>query len=400
MIKYNIGDVVDAKIGKIIIDDIALEKQKDGKNKTTYYCHCEKGHHFKRYGYAMNSCPICSGRIIVKGFNDISARNPELFDMLLDKEFGYTHAPHSNKKTDWICPTCDSIVNNVSPNQVLRQGLPCKKCSDGVSYGEKYILNLLELCGIKYIKEYSKTHADWCGEYRYDFYLPKYDWIIEVHGIQHYEDAWDKKDIVIANDINKKNLATQHVQNYVVIDARKSEKHLLKKSVLYSDLYYIIDPLYIEWTKVHTNSLRSNIKKAASMYNNDVLIKDIADSLSVSISTVHNYLVSASDVGLCNYNVEESKLKSYDFFKNNLTQINSKPILCVENGFVFSSSKKCDELSLDLLGKHLSSSNIRKVLNGERNHTGNYTFQYITRSDFNRIKTEEPDKAFGNFFSE
>lgn len=250
---YKIGDIIEARIGKVIIDDISLEKQKNGRNRTAYHCHCENGHTFKRYGYAMNSCPICSGRTIVKGFNDISTREPKLFNMLFDKEFGYTHAPHSNKKTDWVCQTCGSIIKNVPPSQVMRQGLPCNKCSDGISYGEKYIINLFELAEIKYIKEYSKSHADWCGNYRYDFYLPKYDWIVEVHGGQHYEDAWNKKEVVISNDNKKRDLAIKHVKNYIVLDARNSDKNILKKSILNSDLYYIINPMYVDWKGIHKN---------------------------------------------------------------------------------------------------------------------------------------------------
>lgn len=397
--KYAIGDVIDAKIGKIIIDDIGIKKQNNGRNKTIYSCHCENGHKFTRYSYAMNSCPVCSGRSIVKGVNDISTTNPPLFNMLSDKNFGYTHAQHSNKKTDWICPDCNSIVKNVPPSQILRQGLPCKKCSDGISYGEKFIANLLDSCGIEYVKEYAKSNADWCKRYRYDFYLPKYDWIIEVHGLQHYEDCWNNKETVIENDKIKMELALKHVKKYIIIDARISDKKFLKKSILYSDLFFIIDPIYINWAEIHGNSLRSNIKKAAKMYNDGIMIKDISKKLHLHTQTITRYLKSASEVGICNYNSVDSRNNSYKIFKKNCSDMKAKPIICNENGFVFHSSRQCEIESDKLLGRHLSSSNIRKVLSGERHHTGSFTFSYITRSEFNRIKSKTPEKAYGKFFS-
>lgn len=135
------------------------------------------------------------------------------------------------------------------------------------------------------------------------------------------------------------------------------------------------------------------------MYNDGVMIKDIAEKLHLHTSTITNYLKTANEIGICNYNSVDSRNNSHEIFKKNCSGMKAKPIICNENGFVFRSSRQCEIESNKLLGKHLLSQNIRKVLAGERYHTGNFTFSYITRSEFNQIKRKTPEKAFGDFFS-
>lgn len=134
------------------------------------------------------------------------------------------------------------------------------------------------------------------------------------------------------------------------------------------------------------------------MYNEGFLNKDIAATLKVNVSTVHNYLILAKDISLCDYDAQKHKIRTYNILKRNNTQNLSKPIRCVESGQVFSSSKKCEECSFELFGKKLLSSNIRKVLFGERHHTGGYSFEYISKETFNQMKSSSPKMAFGDYF--
>ena len=55
-------------------------------------------------------CPICSGKIIIPGFNDLLSQNPKLaqeWDYEKNKELTPDHvAPQSNKKVWWKCNKC------------------------------------------------------------------------------------------------------------------------------------------------------------------------------------------------------------------------------------------------------------------------------------------------------
>ena len=63
------------------------------------------------------------------------------------------------------------------------KGSGCSKCSS--SKGELTIGKILDDNNIKYYKEYTIPETD--NKFRYDFYLPEYNLLIEFHGIQHYQ---------------------------------------------------------------------------------------------------------------------------------------------------------------------------------------------------------------------
>ena len=61
-------------------------------------------------------------------------------------------------------------------------GKGCPVCSS--SKGERFIRNVLLKHNIKHIQEYSIPLQS--RRFRYDFYLPDYNLLIEFHGAQHY----------------------------------------------------------------------------------------------------------------------------------------------------------------------------------------------------------------------
>lgn len=103
---------------------------------------------------------------------------------------------HGNKcdysKTDYInswtkvCVTC--LIDGhgdfwVTPNNHLNKKSGCPICNS--SKGELTIKEILNKLNIKYIQEYIIPNQVY--KFRYDFYLPDYNVLIEFHGIQHYE---------------------------------------------------------------------------------------------------------------------------------------------------------------------------------------------------------------------
>ena len=62
-------------------------------------------------------------------------------------------------------------------------GSGCPSCNS--SRGEHCIENILIKNNIKFIREYILPNQQ--NRYRYDFYLPDLNLLIEFHGIQHYQ---------------------------------------------------------------------------------------------------------------------------------------------------------------------------------------------------------------------
>ncbi|MEG1620242.1 MAG: hypothetical protein RR335_11910, partial [Eubacterium sp.] len=110
----------------------------------------------------------------------------------------------------------------------------------GGSFPEKYVSSFLKILGIevnrKMVFGWSQGTGD-KGHKRYDFFLPDFNTIIEVHGAQHYQGGFEfcggrtlaeKR----ANDKYKETLARENgISNYIVINASTSDPEYLKKSI-------------------------------------------------------------------------------------------------------------------------------------------------------------------------
>lgn len=171
---YAVGDVVNGLVILCI----------DGKN---ILVKCEEdGYEFI---IALNDlkkgvgCPVCSKKKIVSGINDFATTHPTLMCYLKNKNDGHENFYGSAKKTIVKCPIC-GYEKEMSFNALTEKGFSCPLCSDGISFGEKYVSSMLSQINIKY--ESQKTF-EWAENKRYDFYLQEHNMIIEVHGLQHYE---------------------------------------------------------------------------------------------------------------------------------------------------------------------------------------------------------------------
>lgn len=161
--------------------------------KTDIECVC------KSCGYRWNqkpnnllqspSCPICSGYIIGPA--------PEYKNSIWASKYKYLAEYYgisekimketrsgSKNKINVVCPNC-GYIKKISPSNLFYFGLGCNKCSDGISYPEKFMTSVLDQLQINYQLQYSPS---WAEGKRYDFYLLDYNCIIETHGEQHYEE--------------------------------------------------------------------------------------------------------------------------------------------------------------------------------------------------------------------
>jgi len=288
-------------------------------------------------------CPYCSNQKILIGFNDMWTTNPELAKLLANSEDGYKYFQGSNKKIDFKCPNCGSVIKNKSISNVRTHGLSCNKCSDGISYPNKFMYNILTQLKINFTPEYCPK---WIKSKRYDFYfkLNNREYIIEMdggmgHGNYNTLSKMTAEESV-ALDIYKEELAIQHNIKVIRIDCIQSNLNYIKNNILNSELNNILNLNDLDWNVCNELSLNSFVKIACDLWNtNQYTIKDISNMMKLTTSTIVRYLKTGTEIGWCYYNSNDEKIKN---IKNNAI-LNSKKIRCIETGIVYNSMGEASE---------------------------------------------------------
>ncbi len=94
---------------------------------------CKKGHEWQaainaRTGKAHSGCPICSNRIVLKGYNNLLSQNPELSKQWDQEKNGDLKPDQvtatSSKKVWWICDKGHSFEAKVYDRNKKNQGCP------------------------------------------------------------------------------------------------------------------------------------------------------------------------------------------------------------------------------------------------------------------------------------
>lgn len=396
--KYNIGDTFGKENNKM---KIISKYRNSGK---MYHAQCLKCGYEKDVRESMitkgKGCPVCLNMIIIKGINDMWTTNSKLAELLANPEDGYKYSQHSSQKLIWICPTCNSKTKPLSPDYISRYGLHCPKCSDGFSYPNKFIFNLLTEAQIDFIPE---KIFDWSNGRLYDFYLPQYNYIIEAHGMQHYESGgvfskFSKLEDIQCNDIYKENIATNNgINKYIIIDCRYSNPNFIFKNIFQSELANIIDINKIDVKLIDKLCQKSIMSNVIDLYKKDYDTNKIAEYTKISLSHVCRILRKADSLGLIKYNKYKFKKENAQKRQTTLYQNHAKPIMCLENGCVFGSCTTASHNSIEVFGKNIKVSNICTALNHNKTTFG-YRFLFISKEEFNNIKSQFPSKAFGDYF--
>ena len=288
---------------------IPLDEYKGWNEKILFQC--KHGHiwystpHDVLAGYG---CPYCAGNAILKGYNDLWTTNPDIANMLYNPDIGYEVGKGSHRNVEWICPNCGTHKFS-SPKQVVRYGLACSKCSDGISYPNKFIVSLLSQLDVDvFTPEWS---PEWIGRYRYDVYftLNNNEYIVEMdggigHGCVDFKTGEQDKD-GLNRDIIKNLKAQDHNITLIRIDC--NYQHMskrfsyIKQSILNSELKYVLNLTDIDWEKCNREATKSLHMEAAKQYEEGMSIHEIANNLKVSYSTIYNWLKRLSTEGLCSY---------------------------------------------------------------------------------------------------
>jgi len=262
-----------------------------------------------------SSCPRCH-TWKVNEFNCLWATNPETAKLLLNSEDGYKYRKGSGTKLNWRCPSCNNIIKNKFPRTVINHGLSCSVCSDGLSYPEKFMMNVLKQLGVN---PFTQKVFEWSLRRKYDFYVEELNYIIETHGLQHYKGGFERAkgrtlEEEQENDKLKENLAKMnHINTYIIIDCRKSEMEWIKSSVLNSKLNDMYDLSNIDWMKCHEYACNSLVKTVSELWNGGMKNRmEITKVVSVSRNTTLKYLKQGAELGWCDYSREEAiRLAAY-----------------------------------------------------------------------------------------
>ena len=313
---------------------------------------------------------------LVIGYNDIKTKRPDLIEFLNDKEDAIKHTFSESTKINWKCPDCGSVFTK-SISDVTYHGLSCPNCSDGISYPNKFIYNIL--CQVKdsfsvLKREYS---PDWCKfslngiDYRtgiYDIYFVKEgkEYIVEMDGGFHNRARNNSK--ISINEVKmidhyKDKLAKEHNIEMIRIDCdygNTNRYNFILNKILSSRLADVVDLSQVNFDECNKQSLKSTIIQAIDLWNKGYGTTKIIKALSIGETTLREYLRQGNEIGLCSYTPEEGKRRGY-----------YKSVYCKELDMKFTSlTEAAKKLGLDR--KYIS-----LCCRGKREYYGNVNNQEL-----------------------
>jgi len=221
--------------------------------KVHWICKINKKHKWEAQIASRNNgvnCPYCSGKLPSEDYN-LLIKNPELCE-----EWNYeknnanpeNFLPNSNKKAWWKCQKCshewEATINS------RNNGVGCPECNmpkGEVRISEYFILNRL----LFYIpqKEFDDLLGLGGGKLSYDFYLPKYNLLIEYQGKQHeryikgFHKTKEDFEKQVEHDRRKKEYALENGYNFLEIwykDFDNIEEIIEKKLNLLEEVMLMI----------------------------------------------------------------------------------------------------------------------------------------------------------------
>lgn len=249
-----------------------------------------------------HGCPVCDGKTVIKGINDIATIRPDLVKYFNNIEDAYSFTIKSTKKCKLHCINC-GYPKSMKIQDFTSKGFPCPICGDGVSYPNKFSRAFLSQLPIqKFIPEYSPK---WANGRRYDNYF-EYNgksYILEMDGGFHYQDKkFQSAEETQIIDEQKNLMAYENNIELIRIECKKSEKDYIKNNILKSKLNSIFDLSYIDWDKCNESACNSLVKEVCNSYNNIIKNQDeLAFMYHISSQTIRKYLKIGYDLGWCQY---------------------------------------------------------------------------------------------------
>lgn len=351
---------------------------------------CERGHIWSARPHNVlrgSGCPYCADRMVWVGYNDIWTTRPDIASLMLNPDDGYKYTKSAHQMVSFRCPDCGAI-SNIRINDVYNRGFSCSRCSDGISYPNKFARALLDQLPISnYDYEY---HPDWLRPYFYDNYFEynNQKYVLEMDGgLGHGKKQFGSrgKDIKGAEtDAYKDCLAIQHDIHVIRVDCdyrTHGRFEHIKKNLLSSHLNVIFDLSEIDWIACDKISQESLVKQACDLYSSGIRnLNEIASILRVDRTTIHRYVKNGTQIGWCNYDpkiaIKEAathckKTVKVDVFDENMNFINQ-----------FYSMNNCSKQMKELYGISVSGNKIADACKTHKPYKG-FNFRFANETQQN-----------------
>lgn len=315
--KFNIGDVIN---GVEILNTTRINRKTGNRTEKGYVVRCAiDGYVYDVFETDLVSgkgCPVCVGKKVVIGINDIATTCKEMIPFLLNKEDAYKYTKTSSKKIMFKCIHCNHPFEKQISN-VYYQGFSCGKCGDGISYPNKFMYNLLTQLNVEFIAEYSPNWAiDETGrQRRYDFYIPSRKLIIEMDGgIGHGNSEWSiSKEESLRIDRWKDYIALINDIKVIRICSNYSDDRFnyICETIKSSDIKNMFELSSIDFTKCHEYSVSTLVKEACELWCTGRFnsTKELGKFMKLDCGTVRRYLKNGVELGWCNYDAKEEMIK-------------------------------------------------------------------------------------------
>jgi very-short-patch-repair endonuclease len=337
---------------------------------------------------SISLCPICSKRRVIKGINDIATTHPKVIEYFVNIKDAYKYSYGSSQEVSFKCLNCGAI-KKMKINQLIKYGFSCKNCSDGISYCEKFMQNVLSQLNIKNIFQLSRKHFEWVENYRYDFYIPSMNLIIEMdgglgHGKDNNMSGQSGKESKAVDDY-KDRLAREHGIEVIRIGCNYGKfLHRFKyiKDNIISKLDEVLDLSKINWEQCDKNSLSSKVIEVCELWNKYKNTGKIKEVVNLNKTVIRDYLKRGTELNLCMYDPKLEMIKNGKNSGNHLF----KKIICLENNMIFNSANECREKSKDIFGVELSEIVLKRYCNKKIPYKN---LHFLFLDDYKTITKEE-----------
>ena len=180
----------------------------------------------------------------------------------------------------------------------------CPVCGIRSTYSERFIFSIFiqSKTDFEVQKEFEWLENRW-----YDVYLPKYNAIVEIHGLQHYEPVKlkdrENKPIeeifneCVESDKLKQEAAINNGLKYYVIDAREQD-NLFKEAQTILDF---IDFSQVSELECGRFAIYNSVKDICDLWNSGKSLEEISRKSNKSIGVIQSKLRLGNKYNLCVY---------------------------------------------------------------------------------------------------
>ena len=260
-----------------------------------------------------DNCQYCTSKKVLIGFNDIMTTAPWMAEFFADKNDALKYTRGSHERIKLKCPDCGEEKDGTIKS-LYNNGFRCDRCSDKISYPNKFARAMLEQLPVSNLNyEYKPRWADYKIYDNY-FEVNNKKYVLEMDGEFHYSDrGYDNRTVEEAIEVDKlkDRMCEEHDINMIRIESRKSDMDYLSNNILNSELSRIFDLSNINWKYCATQATKNIHKEICTYYEENKYkysSKEIANHFHIHIATFYNIRKRGVEYGWCTHSKEEESI--------------------------------------------------------------------------------------------